>query len=57
MAATDLTPAEFVDIVKRHEKYVRGQSGGRRADLKFVNLAGLRLPGLNLQQAFLTGSI
>jgi len=55
MTTIDLTPAEFVAIIKRDEKFVRGLTGGKRADLNFSNLANLRLPGLNLQAALLTG--
>jgi len=29
------TPEEFVAIVKRHDRFVRGMVGGRRADLHF----------------------
>jgi hypothetical protein len=50
------TPEEFVDIVKRHDRFVRGMVGGRRADLRFQNLANLRLPRINFQNAALAGA-
>ena len=50
-----MDPAEFVSIVRRHERFVKGQSGGQRANLKDVDLSGLRLPGINLQSALLAG--
>ena len=52
---TTLTPEEFVDIVKRHGRFVRGMVGGRRADLRFQNLSNLRLPKINFQNATLAG--
>jgi len=50
------TPEEFVAIVKRHDRFVRGMVGGRRADLRFQNLANLRLPIINFQNAALAGA-
>ena len=51
-----LTAAEFVGIVRKHERFARGLKDGLRADLKHVNLAGLRLTNLNLRGAVLAGS-
>ena len=51
-----LTAAEFVGIIRKHERYARGMKDGARADLKNVNLNGLRLTNLNLSGAILGGS-
>ena len=37
--------AEFVAAIKAHERYVRREPNGRRADLKFI-----KAPGINLSQ-------
>ena len=50
-----MDPDEFVGIIRRHERFVKGQAGGQRANLKDVDLSGLRLPGINLQSALLAG--
>jgi uncharacterized protein YjbI with pentapeptide repeats len=52
---TAMDPAEFVSIIRRHERFVKGQSGGQRANLKDVDLSGPRLPDINLQSALLAG--
>lgn len=51
-----MTPEQFGSIVKDHDRYVHGLMGGRRADLKFADLSGMRLPKINLQSAMLTGA-
>ena len=51
----NLSAEEFVDILKKHDRFVRRQNGGELADLKHQNLSGLKLPKINLQQATLTG--
>ena len=50
-----MTPRELVDILRKHERYVRRQLDGARADLRGQDLSGLRLPGLKLQDASLAG--
>ena len=50
---TAMDPAEFVSIIRRHERFVKGGSGRQRANLTDVDLSGLRLPGINLQTALL----
>ena len=41
--------------VLQHQRYVQGKPGGKRAELRFVNLSGLRFPKINLSGAVLTG--
>ena len=50
-----MTPEEFVDILRSHDRFIRGVPDGQRADLSFADLSNLRLPNINLQQANLTG--
>lgn len=49
-----MTPKELVDILRKHERFVRRQADGARADLRGHDLSGLRLPGLKLQEASLS---
>ncbi|MBM3506504.1 MAG: pentapeptide repeat-containing protein [Alphaproteobacteria bacterium] len=51
-----VTPRELVDILRKHERYVKRQADGARADLRGEDLSGLRLPGLKLQDASLAGA-
>ena len=46
-----MTPDEFLNIVRRHERHVNGWVGGARADLSHQDLSGLRLANANLQKA------
>ncbi|MBM3506891.1 MAG: hypothetical protein FJX64_04040 [Alphaproteobacteria bacterium] len=56
MAATIvMTPQEFANAVLAHQRFVAGRAGGKRAELRFVNLSGLRFPRINLSGAILTG--
>ncbi|MBM3506495.1 MAG: pentapeptide repeat-containing protein [Alphaproteobacteria bacterium] len=48
-----VTPQKLVDVLKKHDRYVRGLSGGARADLRGQNLSGPRLAGVNLRDASL----
>ncbi len=50
-----MTPQDFVDMLRRHERFLRRQSGGRRAVLTNIDLSGLRLSNMNLREAKLTG--
>ena len=50
-----MTPQDFVDILRKHERFTRGLTGGVRATLRNEDLSGLRLPELNLRQSVLTG--
>ena len=51
-----MTPKQFVDTLRRHERFLRGLIGGVRANLNGANLSGLRLPRINLQHAILNGT-
>ena len=42
------------DILSLHAKWLRGEKGGRRANLAYANLAGAELAGANLTHADLT---
>ncbi len=50
-----ITPQEFVETLRRHDRFTRGLSGGVRARLVNQDLSGLRLPELNLRESALTG--
>ena len=50
-----MTPQEFANAVLAHQRFVAGRTGGKRAELRFVNLSGLRFPRINLSGAILTG--
>jgi uncharacterized protein YjbI with pentapeptide repeats len=50
-----MTPDEFLNIVRRHERYVNGWVGGAREDLSHQELSGLRLANVILQKAQLRG--
>jgi len=59
--------AQFVAAIKAHERYVRREPNGRRADLKFIKVPGINLSrrrldeiefsGANLAKANLEGAI
>ena len=53
MTASPMTTQQLVEILKRHEKFVRGQAGGIRADMRDQSFASLKLPSLNLRNATL----
>jgi len=44
------------EILAKHEKWVRGDEGGERANLADANLAGANLAGANLTGAYLAGA-
>ena len=50
-----MTPQEFVETLRRHDRFTRGLTGGKRARLVNQDLSGLRLPDLNLREGALTG--
>jgi hypothetical protein len=35
-----MTPKQFVDTLKRHERFLKGLMGGVRANLQGANLSG-----------------
>ena len=45
---------DFKVVVKEHVKYVKGQVGGKRADVRYADLSGLNLDKLPLRDAILT---
>ena len=51
-----MTPAEFVRAIRLHDRFVKRQHGGERADLSGESLAGLRLQGINFRVADLRGA-
>ena len=51
-----MTPQELVQIIKQHERFVSGKPDGARANLQYQDLAGLRLPGLNLSHSVASGA-
>ena len=50
-----MTPQEFVETLRRHDRFTRGLSGGVRARLVNEDLSGLRLPAINLRDGALAG--
>ena len=50
-----MTPQEFVETLRRHDRFTRGLTGGARARLVNQDLSGLRLRDLNLREGALTG--
>ena len=51
-----MTPTEFLEILDLHEKWLKGASGGVRADLALQDLYGYELAGVNLRMAKLAGA-
>src|ERR1700761_9096846 len=49
------TPEEIVRIFEAHERWLKKQNGGIRADLTFQVLSGANLQGIVLRAAKLTG--
>src|SRR6185437_11698768 len=49
------TPEEIVRIFEAHERWLKKQGGGMRADLTFQDLSGANLQGIVLRAAKLTG--
>ena len=47
---------ELKKIIEKHEKWMKGQDGGERADLRGANLCGANLYGANLRGANLRGA-
>jgi len=50
------TPDELKAILELHAKYLRGEEGGKRADLSYANLSRADLSGANLSGANLYGA-
>ena len=49
-----LTVDELRTVLRLHAKWLRGEKGGRRANLACANLADAELAGANLTHADLT---
>lgn len=49
-----MTRAELDIILGRHQKWINGEPGGKRAYLHGANLSGLDLSGLDLSRAYLS---
>lgn len=51
-----MTPAELTSVLAAHLKWVRGEEGGIRANLRDANLGGANLEGADLRDANLRGA-
>lgn len=47
----EISEKELKKIIEKHGKWIRGEEGGERADLRNVNLRGANLRGADLQDA------
>ena len=47
---------ELSEVVALHGKWLRGEDGGKKADLSWANLSGANLSGANLSGAYLGGA-
>ena len=50
-----ITQQELTDIVLKHDMFMTGKPGGRRALLRDIDISGLSLMGKNLSQSDFTG--
>lgn len=46
-----ITAEELKDILAKHKKWVKGEDGGERANLRYVYLQGVDLQGADLREA------
>ena len=46
-----ITEQELKEILEKHEKWLRGEEGGSRADLSYANLTNVNLTNANLYRA------
>ncbi len=51
-----MTPERIKEILDAHAKWLRGEDGGRRADLSRADLSDADLSGANLREANLRGA-
>ena len=51
-----MTTTELKEILEKHKKWLNGEDGGRRADLRGANLRGEDLSGADLFNANLAGA-
>ncbi len=47
---------QLVEVLRNHDRYVRGLAGGARADLRGQDFSGLKLAKVNLEGAILSGA-
>ena len=52
----EITPSELAEILEKHTKWLRGRTGGERANLSGANLRGANLSWANLSGANLSGA-
>ena len=45
------------DVIKLHQKFLEGDTGGSRCIMKFMDLSGLNLKGKNMSNADFTGAL
>ena len=48
---------QLTEIVRLHQAYLEGKSGGVRADLRQANLSGIIFDRINLRSAALSGAM
>lgn len=51
-----ITENELLEILRKHEAWLKNESGGARADLTNVNFKGMDLSGVNMRLAILNGA-
>jgi len=51
-----ISKEELAKILERHGRWIRGEEGGERADLRYVDLTGEDLHGLDLRCGRLSGA-
>ncbi len=52
-----MTPAELTEILRLHGMWLRGEAGGKRADLHGADLRGANLRGANLPAGYRIASL
>ena len=57
MALKEISEDELEEILAKHEKWLRKESGGKRADLSNMNLESIDLTGANLTGTILSGAL
>ena len=51
-----MTQCDLNTIIQLHEKWLRGELGGKKADLRYADLSGADLSGADLRYADLRGA-
>ena len=52
-----ITQAELNEVIRKHNMFLTGKPGGRRALIRDKDLSGLTFMGQNLSQSDFTGSL